>query len=117
MNKISASKIKNLIVETLKENQAIEINPINVSKLTDLTNYLVICTANSTAHANALTGKCCTTLLGLGVKPIGVEGQDHKEWILVDFVEVILHIMLEPVRDFYKLDNLWYNPKTIKQLI
>lgn len=112
MQRLTAAKIKNLIVSVLKEHQALDIEALNVKKLTTITDYMIIATATSAAHAKALANYNHQALAALKIKPLGTEEDQTREWILVDFGDVILHIMLEPMRKFYALEKLWGTLKT-----
>ena len=84
-----------------------EIKPINVQKLTDITDYMIICTATSDRHAKALAEKLTRATREVGQKPIGTEGEQDGHWILIDFVDVVVHIMQAETREFYSLEKLW----------
>jgi ribosome-associated protein len=105
--KITAAQIKNMITAVLKEHQAIELSVFNIKPLTDIADYMIICTANSTVHAKTLIEKVRNELGQVPIKPIGTEGDDARQWMLIDFGEVITHVMLDPIRKFYKLEKLW----------
>ncbi len=111
MQQVTAAKIKNSIVKVLREHQAMEIEALNVKKLTSLADYMIIATANSTAHGKALAEHCRAALVASKIKALGTEADSQGEWILVDFGSVILHIMLATVRQFYALEKLWGTEK------
>jgi len=105
--KITSAGLKNIITKTLKNHKAINVLALNVKKLTDMTDYMVICTANSTTHVKTLIEKTRAQLALEHIKPIGIEGENTREWMLVDFGNVVVHVMLEPIREFYSLETLW----------
>ncbi len=107
MQKLTSAKLKDLLVKTLKDHKAIDIEILNVKKISDLTDYMIVATANSTTHAKALAEKSREALAKLKIRPISIEGETTREWMLADFDDVILHIMLEPTRKFYALEKLW----------
>ena len=107
MKKPSPAQIKTTIVKILKDNKAMNVQALKISELTDFADYIVIATANSNTHAKALANKIYDKLALLKIKPIGIEGEETREWILVDFGDVIVHIMLENIRQFYNLEKLW----------
>jgi len=84
-----------------------------VGRLTTYTNYLLILTATSDRHARALTEHLSAHLKQLGVKPLGVEGNDTGQWILIDCGDTIVHIFQEATRDFYDLDGLWVEAESL----
>lgn len=97
-----------LAVSTLDDNKAIDIKSIDVSEMTDVADYMVICTATSTRHAAALVDKVKRALRGLGIHSLGTEGVEQNDpWILVDFGDLVVHILLAEAREFYSLEKLW----------
>lgn len=97
-----------LAVATLDDNKALDIKSIDVTGNTDVTDYIVICTATSTRHAQSLTDKVMRELRDHGIRALGTEGaQQNDEWILVDFGDVVVHVMLAEAREFYSLEKLW----------
>ena len=109
---LTPAKIKDAVVKTLKEYKAIDIKALNIKHLTDIADYMIITTANSTVHAKTLSDKAMKELRSLKIRAIGSEGEKSKEWMLVDFGDVILHIMLGPTRELYDLEKLWDITKT-----
>jgi ribosome-associated protein len=107
IKELSAAKIKSMVVKALRDNKATDIVAMNIKELTDIADYMIIATANSTVHAKALANKIITTLGPFKIKAIGVEGADTKEWVLLDFGALIVHIMLDTSRKFYELERLW----------
>ncbi len=105
--KITAAKMKDLIVAALKDHKAMDIVALNIKTITDIADYMVVCTANSTIHVKTLIEKTREKLAAVKIKSIGVEGEEIREWMLIDFGDVIVHVMLEPVRKFYALEKLW----------
>lgn len=99
------------LVDTLNENKALQIIELNISPLTDIADYMIICTATSKRHAHALMDKLIATSKSMGISPLGVEGAETAEWILIDLGDAIVHIMLPEVRDFYALEKLWSTPE------
>lgn len=101
-------ELTQLIQTTLEAHKAIDIQAITVSALTDITDCIIICTATSTRHASSMAEKLIRAAREVGIRPLGVEGeQTESDWILVDFQDVVVHIMLRRARDFYDLENLW----------
>lgn len=107
MKKITSAGLKDIINKTLKHNKAIDIAAINIKKLTDISDYMIICTANSTTHVKTLIEKLCQQLAIGHIKPIGIEGEGNREWMLVDFGNIIVHVMLKSIREYYNLEKLW----------
>ena len=81
--------------------------------MTSYTNYLLIVTATSDRHARALADHMIEQLKLKKIKPLGVEGRDSGQWILLDYSDVIVHIFQETSRDYYDLDGLWIDAESL----
>lgn len=99
--------VLNFVSKTLESMKADKVTLLNVSKHTPLMDYMVLCNANSKRHAKAIGEKLVTEAKQQKLSLLGVEGEQESEWILVDMVYVVVHIMLREVRDFYRLEDLW----------
>ncbi len=104
-----------LAAKTLDEHKAIDIRSIDVTSLTNVTDYIVICTATSTRHAQSLVERVKRKLREEGIHSIGMEGMEQNDpWILVDFGTVVVHVLLEQAREFYNLEKLWSMTQEIR---
>ena len=91
-------------VEELKARDVIEIDVRGKSSVTD---YMVIASGTSTRHVKSIADEVVRFAKRLGVQPLGVEGEGEAEWVLVDLGDVVVHVMLPRVREFYALERLW----------
>ena len=96
-----------LILEEIKGRNIIDID---VQKRSQVTDKMIIASANSSTHARAIASKIKKELKGKA-KIISIEGIDSCQWILIDFGNIILHIMQDEMREFYKLEELWQSKK------
>lgn len=104
---MKSQQLQKLICKTLDANKAVDITVLDVRKLTEVTDYMIICSGTSNRHTRALADKVVEQSKQNGVRPLGVEGEQAGEWILIDLVDVVIHIMLPAVRTFYNLEKLW----------
>ncbi len=104
--KVSSSVIK-VVEHALDEMKAVNVKVLDVHKLTDITDTMVIATGNSDRHVRSIADRVVEHAKKAGFRPMGVEGERDGEWVLVDLHDVIVHIMLPRVREFYRLENLW----------
>ncbi len=105
--KSDAKKSVLLCVNTLLEKKAKDLVIINVKEISSFADYLVICSGTSDRQVRALSSFIQEKLKKSGMLPLGVEGEDHGQWVLVDYADVVIHIFLEPIRELYDLENLW----------
>ena len=82
-------------------------------ELASYTDYILILTATSDRHARALADHIQRSMRERKIRPLGVEGQDTGQWILLDFGDVIVHVLQEQARDYYDLDGLWIDAKRL----
>jgi len=75
--------------------------------LSDVTDFFVIATGDSDTHTRAISENIIDRARESGFRPVGVEGINQGQWVLMDFVGLIVHVFLGPVRDFYQLERLW----------
>ncbi|GHD36850.1 ribosome silencing factor [Parahalioglobus pacificus] len=104
---MDAEPLKELVLEALDDLKAVNPVTLEVSAMTDVMDYMVVASGTSNRHVKSLADNVCVEAKKQGMPPIGVEGQDAGEWVLVDFGDVVVHVMLPATRDFYDLERLW----------
>lgn len=97
------------IVEGMQERKAKNITVLNLTKLENrVTDYFVICDADSNTHVNSIADSLEETVLKLsGEKAYHSEGHQNGEWILVDYINIVAHIFLRDIREYYNIEALW----------
>ena len=98
------------LVNLLEDHKAKNITVLDVSKITDITDLMIICTGNSNRHVKTLAHYLISAAKAKGMTIYGIEGEKEGEWILIDLVDAIIHIMLPQEREFYNLEKLWSQP-------
>ena len=98
------------VVNALEDVKALDIALIDVRGLTDIMDTMVVASGNSSRQVKALANNLVVDAKRAGYTPIGVEGDDTSEWILVDFGDLVAHIMLPATRQLYDLERLWSLP-------
>ena len=106
---MQAEQLKRLVVEALDDMKAVNTVTLDVTELTDVMDYLVVTSGTSSRHVKSLADNVCMEAKKQGQRALGVEGEDAGEWVLVDFGDVVVHVMLPATRDFYDLERLWAN--------
>ncbi|MEX0618468.1 MAG: ribosome silencing factor [Pseudohongiellaceae bacterium] len=104
---MNSSELSRLVVGALEEVKGKSVSCLNVEKLTQITDYMVIATGTSNTHVKALAEEVVRQSKHVGIKVQGVEGLTQSEWVLVDLGSVVVHIMQAPVRALYDLEELW----------
>jgi ribosome-associated protein len=103
----STKALSQVVVEALEDVKGQEIVRIDVTELSDVMDTLVIVTGTSNRHVKSLADNVIEEAKKLDLRPIGVEGMESGEWVLVDYGDVVLHAMLPQTRSFYDLEKLW----------
>ena len=99
--------LRNAVVEALDDLKGREIVALSVTRLTDLTDFMVIATGGSNRHVRALVDQVIDVAKAGGAPLLGVEGRENHEWVLVDLGDVVVHVMQAATREFYELERLW----------
>ncbi len=100
-------RIRRVVVAALEERKAVDLRVLDVRGLTSVTDLMVIASGTSDRHVKALADNVLERTREAGVRPLGVEGERAAEWVLVDLGDVVVHLMLPRVREFYQLEKLW----------
>jgi len=94
------------------EKKAIHLVAMDVGELVGYTDHVLICSGNSDRQVNAIAEHIEATLkANHKMRPNGIEGRSSGRWILLDYVDVVIHILYQPVRDYYELEKLWSDAK------
>jgi ribosome-associated protein len=105
--KASRPALADLVVAALDDLKAQNVTVLDVRGLTDVADTIVIASGTSDRHVKSLAGNVYEKAKAGGFRPMGIEGEQEGEWVLVDLQDVIVHVMLPRVREFYGLEKLW----------
>jgi ribosome-associated protein len=109
-----AKKTQQWIHSALEDAKTQDIAVLDVRKISDFTDYMLIATGTSNRHVQSSADKVVEILRGHGVRPVGIEGKQLGDWVLIDVGDVVVHIMREQTRDFYNLEKLWSDAKRVE---
>ncbi len=101
------------IVKILNEKKGLDINVIKIKDISVLADYMVIATGNSSTHVKALADEVEEGLEKIGIGASHIEGHRSNTWILIDYIDVIVHVFSDEARKYYDLDRLWEDGETI----
>lgn len=107
MSQALNQQLNQLIITALEDLKGQNIVQLDVSELTDVTDFLIIASGTSGRHARSLANNVVEELKKQGHRPLGVEGIDAGDWVLVDYGDTVVHVMQQETRDFYELEKLW----------
>jgi len=103
----SKDTLQDVVVRSLEDLKAVDLKVLDVSELTSITDTMVVASGTSGRHVRALAENVVEKSKAFGQRPIGLEGEREGEWVLVDLQDILVHVMLPRVRDFYQLEKLW----------
>ncbi|WP_430388515.1 ribosome silencing factor [Dyella sp. 20L07] len=99
--------VRKHVIDALDELKAKDVREIDVRGKTSIADLLVIASGTSARHVKSIADEVVKFAKKAGVMPLGVEGEQEAEWVLVDLGDVIVHVMLPRIREFYGLERLW----------
>ena len=105
MNKIS--NLKNIIINTLDSNKALDIVSIDLKNKSSMADYMIIASGTSSRHIQALSEQVLDKFKNNGIVNCKIEGKDSSDWKLIDGIDVIVHIFNPEKRKFYELEKIW----------
>jgi ribosome-associated protein len=99
--------LKTTVIDALADMKALDVRFLDVRGLTDIADFMVIASGTSDRHVRSVAQRVVEKAKEAGFRPHGVEGQQDADWVLIDLNEMIVHVMLPRVREFYGLEKLW----------
>lgn len=104
---MNSEQLSELVMDALDDVKAQDIVRLDVRDMTTVTDYMIVASGTSNRHVQALVENVAEKARTAGHKPIGVEGEEGGEWVLLDLQDALVHVMLPKVREFYNLEKLW----------
>ncbi len=96
-----------IVIDALEDLKAQEIKVLDVRGMSSITDYMIIASGSSNRQVAAIADNVTKKVKEQGYRPLGEEGANEGEWVLVDLGDIIVHVMQPQVRDFYQLEKLW----------
>lgn len=102
-----SEELSQIVINALEDLKGKNIVQLDVREMTDVTDTLIIASGTSSRHVKSMANNVVEDSKKLGYMPLGVEGIDAGDWVLVDFGDIVVHVMQEETRSFYELEKLW----------
>ncbi len=106
-SELQAEACKQMALRAVEALKADNVVVLDVRAVASFTDYMIFATGNSTRHVGAIAESVVEAAKASDQPPVGVEGEEVGEWILVDLGDVVVHVMLPDVRLYYELEKLW----------
>ena len=107
-------KIVKNITQLMIDKKALDITLIDLKKITTLTDYFIICTSESDPQTRAIFNHIKDELIKDKIKPWKTEGYEHLQWVVMDYINFVVHIFNKKTREYYDFERLWGDAKIIK---
>lgn len=104
---MKVEELKKLAISTLEDLKAEDILVLDVKDKTTVTDWIVVASGSSSRHVKSIANSVMAAAKEAGGNPLGCEGQEDGEWVLVDLGDVIVHVMQRQAREYYDLESLW----------
>jgi len=99
--------LERVVLDALADMKAVDVKALDVRGITDITDMMVVASGTSDRHVKSIADRVLQRCKEAGFRPYGIEGERDGEWVLVDLHDLVLHVMLPRVREFYALEKLW----------
>ena len=103
------------VIEGIENVKGLNINILDLREIENVAcKYFIVCSGSSSTQVNAITGSIRKSVSKeIGEKPWHVEGLENRKWVLMDYVDVVVHIFNEETREYYKIEELWGDANSI----
>jgi ribosome-associated protein len=101
------STLQQVVLDALEDMKAVDVKAMDVRGITDITDTMVVASGTSDRHVKSIADRVLQRCKEAGFRPYGMEGERDGEWVLLDLQDLVLHVMLPRVREFYALEKLW----------
>jgi ribosome-associated protein len=111
---VDSKQLANKIADLIFNKKGFDVKTLNISKLTTMTDYFVVCSGDSDTQVKAIADEVDRKLRDEGIKCWHTEGYKSLSWVLLDYVDVVVHIFKKESREFYNLEKLWGDAEIVE---
>ena len=104
---MNTEELLKVVIDALEDIKAVDIRVLDVRDRTSITDVMVIASGKTDRQTRSLAANVVEKAKAVGVRPLGTEGERTGDWVLVDLGDVVVHVMLPEIREFYDLERLW----------
>lgn len=104
---LATEKTKSLALDAIEDLKALDVRVLDVHQKSSFTDYMIFASGSSNRHVKSIADSLITKSKEANQPPLGIEGEEGGEWVLVDLGDVVVHIMLPQTRAYYDLESLW----------
>lgn len=104
---MQGKELQAFVIDKLEDIKGRDIVVLDVRNKSTITDCMIICSGNSNRHVRSIAEHVAEEVRHAGIVPLGIEGADEGEWVLVDLGELIVHVMQDETRNLYQLEKLW----------
>jgi ribosome-associated protein len=112
---MEVNEMYDFIINALEEKKAKDVKGINIHDLTTIASYFIICSGTSVTHIKTLADEVEFKLKEKEIRPLRKEGYNSARWILLDYGDIVVHVFHEEDREFYNIEHLWQDGKTVRR--
>ena len=107
MSEHTIEELQQIIIEALEDLKAVDIKHLNVEGVAGFTDRMVFASGTSSRHVKSIAQSVQEAARNAGITPLGMEGEDVGDWVLIDLGDIVVHIMIPDTREFYDIERLW----------
>jgi len=111
---LEGHKLATLLVSCLEDKKADEITTIDVRKVSSVSDWIIVCEGDNSTHIRAIAEHVLSSLKKHNTYCTHREGLEESRWVLIDYIDVVVHIMLPQLREYYDIEGLWKSAQEIK---
>ncbi|QBH96870.1 ribosome silencing factor [Limnobaculum zhutongyuii] len=104
---MQGNELQSFVIDKIEDLKGLDIVRIDVSKTSSITDCMIICTGTSSKHVQSIADHVVQSARQAGMLPLGIEGQNAGDWVVVDLDDVIVHVLQADSRQLYELEKLW----------